>query len=88
MLCAGTLKLQFVCLPVPHKNSNCWLEVPSNPEKNMKAAEDFLLLLIHAHVIVAADKLFEYYFGGDSLTSVAKSIVNTHLLAPSIYNNG
>ncbi len=29
---------------------------------------------------MAADKLFEYDFGGDSLTSVAKSIVNTHLL--------
>ncbi len=61
--------------------------VPSNPEKNMKAAEDFLLLLIHAHVVVAADKLFEYDFGGDSLTSVAKSvaksIVNTHLLLPA-----
>lgn len=28
--------------------------VPKNPEKNMKSSEDFLLLIIHAHVIHAA----------------------------------
>ncbi len=56
--------------------------VPTNPEKNMNAVEDFFLLLLHAHVIVAAEKLLEYDFRGDSLAVVAKSIVNTHLLLP------
>lgn len=58
--------------------------VPTNPERNMKAAEDFLLLLLHAHVIAAADKLSEYDFGNEvQVGEVAKSIINTHLLLPS-----
>lgn len=57
--------------------------VPTNPEKNMKASEDFLLLLIHAHVAAAAKKLSEYEIESASLDWVAKSIVNTHLLLPS-----
>ena len=28
--------------------------VPSDPEKNMKAAEEFMLLLLHTHVVAAA----------------------------------
>ena len=31
--------------------------VPSDPEKNMKAAEDFLLLLVHTHIVVAANHI-------------------------------
>ena len=55
--------------------------VPTNPEKNMKAAEDFLLLLLHAHIVAAAEKLSDYNF--ESVDEVAKSIINTHLLLPS-----
>ena len=36
--------------------------VPTNPEKNMKAAEDFLLFLLHAHIVAAAEKLSDYDF--------------------------
>ena len=59
--------------------------VPLDPEKNMKAAEDFMLLLLHTHVIAAAKELLEYQVTDESLTVsyVAKSIVNTHLLLPN-----
>ncbi len=53
-----------------------------DPGKNMKAAEDFLLLLLHAHVVVAAKKLLSYELTDSSVFFVAKSIVNTHLLLP------
>ena len=57
--------------------------VPANPEKNMKAAEDFLLLLVHAHVVAAAEQLMEYDFDSESVAAIAKSIVNTHLVLPT-----
>ena len=59
--------------------------VPLDPEKNMKAAEDFMLLLLHTHVIAAAKELLEYQVTDESLTVsyVAKAIVNTHLLLPN-----
>ena len=37
------------------KNINSRKSVPHNPEKNMKAAEDYFLLLLHTHVIYAAE---------------------------------
>ncbi len=58
--------------------------IPTNPEKNMKAVEDFLMLLLHSYVIAAAEKLLEYDLEGISVGDVAKSIVNTHLLLPSL----
>ena len=57
--------------------------VPTNPEKNMKAAEDFLFFLLHAHIVAAAEKLSDYDFGSESVGEAAKSIINTHLLLPS-----
>ncbi len=51
--------------------------------KGAGTLEDFFLLLLHAHIIVAAEKILEYDFRGDFLAVVAKSIVNTHLLLPS-----
>lgn len=32
---------------------NC-TSVPTSPDKNMKAAEDFLLVTVHAHIVAAA----------------------------------
>ena len=51
----------------------------------MKAAEDFLLLLLHAHTVAAAKELLSYQLTEaepPSLSFVAKSIINTHLLLP------
>ena len=41
----------------------------------MKAAEDFLLLLLHADIVVAAEKLSDYDFGSESVGEVVKSII-------------
>ena len=59
--------------------------VPIDPQTNMKAAEDFLLLLLHAHTVAAAKELLSYQLTEAeplSLSFVAKSIINTHLLLP------
>lgn len=57
--------------------------ISAHPEKCMKASEDFLLLLLHAHIIAAAKKLGEYDVNITSVHWVAKSIVSTHLLLPT-----
>ena len=44
--------------------------VPTNPEKNMKAAEDLLLLLLHAHIVAAAEKLSDYDFDVNQLVKL------------------
>ena len=60
--------------------------VPLDPEKNMNASEDFLLLLLHAHVIAAAKGILSYDFTeSESLTYVARSIVNSHVLLPESF---
>ena len=59
--------------------------VPIDQQTNMKAAEDFLLLLLHAHTVAAAKELLSYQLTEaepPSLSFVAKSIINTHLLLP------
>lgn len=55
--------------------------VPLNPADNMKAAEDFLLLLLHAHVIAGARVLLAHGIQG-SVATVAKSLVSTFLQLP------
>ena len=60
--------------------------VPLDPKKNMNASEDFLLLLLHAHVIAAAKGILSYDFTeSESLTYVARSIVNSHVLLPESF---
>ena len=52
--------------------------VPIDPQTNMKAAEDFLLLLLHAHTVAAAKELLSYQLTEaepPSLSFVAKSII-------------
>ena len=57
-----------------------------DPKKNMNASEDFLLLLLHAHVIVAAKGILLYDFTeSESLTYIARSIVNLHALLPESF---
>ena len=50
--------------------------IPSDPSNNMNTSEDFLLLLLHAHVVAAA-KMFGSH---KSVTDLAKSIVNLIIL--------
>ena len=49
--------------------------VPQNPEKNMKATEDFFLLILHAHVISAAKTLNPLPC---TVTEMAKEIVERY----------
>lgn len=55
--------------------------VPSDPSDNVKAAEDFLLLLIHAHIIAAARILYSM-LNPTSVSYLAKSLVATYLRLP------
>ena len=55
--------------------------VPFDPQRNVKASEDFLLLLLQVHVVSAAKELLQYDVDM-SISQVARSIVNTHLLLP------
>ena len=48
--------------------------VPKNPEKNMKSYEDFLLLVIHVHVIHAA-KIIRNHKSFDNVTDLAREII-------------
>ena len=48
--------------------------VPSDPQKDMNAAEDFLLLLLHAHIVAAA-KVVRSSKSTATLTEVANLIV-------------
>ena len=55
--------------------------VPSDPQKNMKACEDFMLLLLHAHVVEAA-RVLRMKSPASSVSDVARSIIDTFLLLP------
>ena len=45
--------------------------LPHDPEKNMNTAEDFMLLLLHSHVVAAARALQL-----ENLTTSVKTIAN------------
>lgn len=55
--------------------------VPSDPSDNVKAAEDFLLVLIHAHVL-AAGRLLHSLNNTTSVLYLARSVVATYLRLP------
>ena len=59
--------------------------VPFDPEKNMKAAEDYLLLLLHAHVTAAAKEVLSTQLSNSespSVADLATTIINKYLLLP------
>ena len=58
--------------------------VPSDPSNNVKAAEDFLLLLVHAHIIAAAWVLYTL-INPTSVLYLAKSLVATYLRMVSMH---
>lgn len=53
--------------------------VPSDPEKNMKAAEDFLLVILHAHAVCAAN-MISSFTDVQSLMDLSRMIVVNHTL--------
>ena len=57
--------------------------IPADPEKNMNASEDFLLLVVHAHVVAAA-KVMQSMNPTDSVAELAKMIVANYIRLPRI----
>ena len=60
--------------------------VPNDPQNNMNAAEDFMLLLLHAHTIAAA-KVVMMLTPTDSVMELAKAIVVNYVRFPRINKN-
>lgn len=54
--------------------------VCSDPEKNMKSCEDFLLVVLHAHVVSAANAILQ--LRDVNLKMLSKSIVSNYVLLP------
>ena len=59
--------------------------VSKHPEKNVKAVEDFLALVLHAHVIAAA-KAIQLQEDVTSITNLATSIVEKYIHLPRTDN--
>ena len=59
--------------------------MPADPEKNMNASEDFLLLVVHTHV-VATPKAIQSFNPTEFVTDVAKMIVVNYIWLPMIDN--
>lgn len=57
--------------------------IPSDPEKDMNADEDFMLLLVHAHVVAAANML-QSINPSDAVADLAKKIVVNYIHLPRI----
>lgn len=55
----------------------------SDPSDNVKAAEDFVLLLVHAHVLAAA-RLLHSLNNTTSASYLAKSVVATYFRLPQL----
>ena len=57
--------------------------VSSDPEKNMNAAEDFMLLLLHAHV-VSAGKAIQSINRSETVQDLANLIVSNFVHLPKV----
>ena len=56
---------------------------PLDPQKNMNAAEDFLLLLLHTHIIAAAEAM-QSLKQMDNVVDLAKAVVVNHVRLPRV----
>ena len=59
------------------KNTIHRTSVPSDPSSNMKAAEDFLLLVLHAHITAASEAVCNND-GFESVFHLADSVVESY----------
>ena len=55
--------------------------VPLDPQTNMKAAEDFLLLVLHAHTVAAGETISSYVLV-TSVSDLARRILNNYIYLP------
>ena len=63
------------------RNLLCRPSVSSDPGENLKAAEDFLLVLLHAHAVSAANTV-RSVTEVESLQEFCKVIVANYVLLP------
>ena len=54
---------------------------PEDPFENVKAAEDFMLLILHTHIVAAGRHILSIK-PTDSLPALAESVVDTFLTLP------
>lgn len=57
--------------------------VPLDPQKNMNAAEDFMMLLLHAHIVAAAE-VIQSQNTYDDVVELARAIVSNNIHLPRI----
>ena len=57
--------------------------VPLDPQKNMNAAEDFMMLLLHAHIVAAAEVVQSVHPTG-SVATLASAIVANFVRLPRV----
>ena len=55
--------------------------VPTDPQNNMNAAEDFLLLLLHTHIVAAANVIVSMN-PTESVSELAQCIVTNFIRLP------
>ena len=77
-----TRSVQEKCTLYQLRNFINRITVPTDPKANMNTAEDFLLLLLHAHVTAAA-KIIRSYNPTDSAEILANRIVANFVGLPS-----
>ena len=58
--------------------------VPSVPHNNMNAAEDYLLLLLHTHVVAAVNTVMKFN-PQTSVHDLARSIIINYMRLPQVY---
>ena len=57
--------------------------VPHDPEKNMNAAEDFMLLLLHSHVVAAA-RVLQLENPTTSLKTLTNKVISRFIRLPNL----
>lgn len=53
--------------------------IPKKPEKAMNATEDFYLVVLHAHILAAANTILQSSYNLQTTTSLAKEIVDAFI---------
>ena len=64
------------------KNAINRTSVPSDPERNMNTAEDFMLLLVHTHVVAAPEAIQS--ITPDEVVQLAKAVVTNYVHLPRV----
>jgi len=70
--CISTRKRHTILIKNNDKPHLC----VTKPRENMKAAEDFLLVVLHAHIVAAAENIFKENIEVESIDQFSAKIVS------------